>query len=131
MRRLQVYRTQKQGFTLIELLVVILILAVLMAISLPLYLSAVSHTKKKTCRTNLHTIANAIQANKSHTMGLDYAAYMGALDLAKIPDIQVMPLCTDGGSYTVDKGSSGDETTFKVNCSISDHGGFEPGVDSN
>ena len=39
-----------RGFTLIELLVVVLILAVLMAVSIPLYLSAVADSQKKTCR---------------------------------------------------------------------------------
>jgi type IV pilus assembly protein PilA len=102
-----------------------------MSISLPLYLSAVSDSQKKTCRANMHTIANAVQANKARTMGLSYATYMGALDLSKIPDIQVMPLCTQGGSYSIDKGSSDDDTTFKVVCSVSAHGSFEAGVDSN
>lgn len=52
------------GFTLIELLVVILILAILMAIALPLYLRAVRDSNKQTCRSNMQTIANALQAYK-------------------------------------------------------------------
>jgi len=59
-----------RGFTLIELLVVILILAILMAIALPLYLRAVRDSEKQTCRANMQTIANAAQAwkvrNPSH-----------------------------------------------------------------
>ena len=53
---------KKSGFTLIELLVVVLILAILMAVALPLYLSAVADSQRKTCRANLQTIANAEQA---------------------------------------------------------------------
>ena len=41
----------RSAFTLIELLVVVLILAVLMAVSIPLYLSAVADAQKKTCRS--------------------------------------------------------------------------------
>ena len=54
-----------RGFTLIELLVVVLILAVLMAVSIPLYLSAVADSQTKTCRSNMQTIANAVQAATS------------------------------------------------------------------
>jgi|GEM_PF-1092722 len=53
-----------RGFTLIELLVVILILAILMAIALPLYLRAVRDSNRQTCRSNMQTIANALQAYK-------------------------------------------------------------------
>ena len=43
-------RRNRKGFTLIELLVVVLILAILMAVAMPLYLSAVADSQKKTCR---------------------------------------------------------------------------------
>jgi len=55
-------RRNRKGFTLIELLVVVLILSILMAVALPLYLSAVADSQKKTCRANMQTIANAVQA---------------------------------------------------------------------
>jgi type IV pilus assembly protein PilA len=55
---------RKHGFTLIEVLVVIVILAVLMAIALPLYLKTVGDSQRQTCRSNMQTIANAEQAYK-------------------------------------------------------------------
>ena len=55
-------KKNKRGFTLIELLVTVLILAILMAIALPLYLSAIADSERKTCRANLQTIANAEMA---------------------------------------------------------------------
>jgi type IV pilus assembly protein PilA len=55
------------GFTLIELLVVVLILSILMAVALPLYLSAISDAQRKTCRANLQTIANAVQSARVKT----------------------------------------------------------------
>ena len=61
-------RMNKKGaFTLIELLVVVLILAILTAVALPLYLSSVKDSEKKTCQTNMQTIANAVQAYKVRT----------------------------------------------------------------
>jgi len=60
-------RSNRRGFTLIELLVVVLILSILMAVALPLYLSAVADSQKKTCRANMQTIANAALAARVRT----------------------------------------------------------------
>lgn len=68
----------RQGFTLIELLVVVLILAILMAVALPLYLSTVHDSHLKACRANMQTIANAIQtARVQDVAATDYSAYTG------------------------------------------------------
>ena len=52
------------SFTLVELLVVTLILAILTAVALPLYLRSVAQSEENACKTNMRSIANAIQANK-------------------------------------------------------------------
>src|SRR5260370_42228651 len=85
------FRTSKsRGFTLIELLVVVLILAILMAVALPLYLSAVADSQRKTCRANLQTIANAIQGARVRAVGSDYAGYIGQpISTALEPDLKV------------------------------------------
>jgi type IV pilus assembly protein PilA len=57
----------RKGFTLVELLVVVLIIAILAAIALPLYLSAVADSQVKTARANMQTIANAEQAYRVRT----------------------------------------------------------------
>src|SRR5690349_19797068 len=93
-------RTRK-GFTLIELLVVVLILAILMAVALPLYLSAVADSQKKTCRANMQTIANAVQAARVKSVAADYTAYAGAVTTTLEPDLQSVPICPNGGSYSI------------------------------
>src|SRR5436305_5955120 len=70
-------RSRRPGFTLIELLIVVLILAILMAVALPLYLSAVADSEKKTCRANMQTIPNAVQAAKAKLRAADYTTYIG------------------------------------------------------
>src|SRR3989440_10927163 len=65
MQAIQKSRRQRKAFTLIELLIVILILAILMAVALPLYLAAVTDSQIKTCRANMQTIANAEAAYKT------------------------------------------------------------------
>jgi type IV pilus assembly protein PilA len=122
-------RTGRKGFTLIELLVVVLILAILMSVALPLYLSAVSDSQKKTCRSNMQTIGNAVQAAKIKDLAADYSGYMGAVSTTTTPDLQTVPICPNAGTYSVAAGDGGGP--FQVECTATGHGSFEPGVDSN
>ena len=122
-------RRNRRGFTLIELLVVVLILAVLMAVSIPLYLSAVSDSQKKTCRANMQTIANTVQAARVKNNQLNYSTYIGSVTTTAEPDLTSVPVCPTGGTYSIANGSSASNTTFKVSCT--NHSTFEPGVDSN
>ena len=122
-------RSTRRGFTLIELLIVVLILAILMAVALPLYLSAVADSEKKTCRANMQTIANAVQAAKVQGRKADYATFIGqAIGAANEPDLQSTPVCPSAGSYSIAQGTSASNTRFKVVCPS--HASFEPGVDS-
>src|SRR5882672_11476819 len=98
---------KQSGFTLIELLVVVLILAILMAVALPLYLSAVADSQTKTCRANLQTIANAEQS-----------AYGTTVTVGALPDLQAVPICPTGGTYTI----ALSPLPFTVSCSK--HGAF-------
>ena len=134
MSRTQLLATarNRKGFTLIELLVVVLILAILMAVAMPLYLSAVADSQKKTCRANMQTIANAVQAARTKSGAATYGALItGGVTSTNLPDLAAAPACPNTGVYTLINGSSADNTTFKVNCSATGHGTFEPGVDSN
>ncbi len=126
----------RRGFTLIELLVVVLILSVLMAVAAPLYLSAVADSQRKTCRANMQTIANAVQAARVKTAAANYSAFIGsAINSTNEPDLLTTPVCPSGGAYSIANGNSGDNTTFKVSCTGTSggtaHGTFQPGVDSN
>ena len=144
------WKCRTKGFTLIELLVVILILAILMAIALPLYLRAVRDSERQTCRSNMQTIANAEQAYKVRS-----ATHVYTTDLVSTgtlwgdgTDLQALPVCPDGGTYSVaitgtvaSPTGTGTATTipaggFGVECSYTGggavklHGGFVPGVNA-
>lgn len=125
----------RRGFTLIELLVVVLILSILLAIALPLYLQAVADSQKKTCRSNMQTIATAVEAArvKANPPVSDYSSIIaGGVSTTNLPDLTAVPLCPTGGIYTLDFGASGAVGgSFKVICSSPGHGSFEPGVNSN
>ena len=126
----------KGAFTLIELLVVVLILSILMAVAMPLYLSAISDAQKKACRANMQSIANAVQAARIKSGATDYGTIItGGVTTANLPDLPALPICPNGGTYSLLNGSSSSTATFKVSCSYGTgsaaHGTFEPGVNFN
>src|SRR5580658_3160236 len=108
-------RTQRRrGFTLVELLVVVLILSILMSVALPLYLSAVTDSQKKTCRANQQTIADTVFAGKVKLGNADFTAWIGntvsgliASSPDKLPDLNIAPTCPNAGAYSIAQGSTG------------------------
>jgi type IV pilus assembly protein PilA len=135
-KRLLAASRNRKGFTLIELLVVVLILAVLMAVAMPLYLSAISDAQLKTCRANMQTIANAVQAALIKNGAADYSALItGGVTTTNLPDLLAVPFCPNSGVYSLANGSSGSASTFLVQCNYGTgtaaHGSFEPGVSIN
>jgi len=124
-------KKNKRGFTLIELLVTVLILAILMAIALPLYLSAIADAERKTCRANLQTIANAEMAYRVRTRTV-FTSNIGDL----VPDLAATPICPNNGAYSVTVGTPAG--SFTVECDIAAHNagfgtepdGYSPGLNS-
>lgn len=124
-------RSSKKGaFTLIELLVVVLILAILTAVALPLYLSSVKDSEKKTCQTNMQTIANAVQAYKVRTRASAYPSITDVADEVgsgnQLEDLNFAPKCPedDANTYTVEPAGDG----FRVFCTDANHGKWENGA---
>ena len=127
-----------RGFTLIELLVVILVLAILMAVALPLYLGAVSDSQVKTCRSNMQTIANAEAAYKTSSTTHVYTTVLSNLNT----NLGATPVCPSGGTYSVtistgastaNNGQTVPNGGMVVACSYTGppaHGVFAPGIDS-
>ena len=131
---------KRRGFTLIELLIVILVLAILMAVALPLYLAAVADSQVKTCRSNMQTIANAEAAYKTQS-----ATHVFTTDLTLLaPNLGSTPICPSGGTYSVtlstgtstaNNGNTVPSGGLVVACSYltgqaGAHGVFAPGIDS-
>src|SRR5438874_2864607 len=128
-------RGRRRAFTLIELLIVILVLAILMAVALPLYLAAVSDSQLKTCRANMQTIANAEAAYKTSIATHVYTTDLTALNT----NLGSTPVCPIGGAYSVvissgsstaNNGSSVPSGGLVISCNQTGHGVFAPGIDS-
>ena len=78
----------------------------------------------------MQTIANAVQASRVKGQFADYATFVGSVSTVLEADLQATPVCPTAGIYTIENGTSGTATTFRVRCSASGHDTFEPGVDS-
>jgi type IV pilus assembly protein PilA len=136
---------KQKGFTLVELLVVIVVLAILMAIALPLYMRSVRDSQKKTCRANMQTIAHAEQAYKLRSPAHQYTEDLTEL-VGVNADLQTVPRCPSDSAadttndYSVTKNAGGNLT---IRCNSdntaeaaehntvgadTDHG-FTPGLD--
>ncbi len=130
-------RKSRKGFTLIELLIVILVLAILMAVALPLYLAAVTDSQVKTCRANMQTISNAEAAFKTSDPTHVYTTTLSSLN----PNLGALPVCPSGGTYavvlstgstTANNGGTVPSGGLVVTCTgvTPTHGVFAPGIDS-
>ena len=126
---------KRKGFTLIELLIVILVLAILMAVALPLYLAAVADSQVKTCRANMQTISNAEAAWKtadtSHTYTTNLTNLNSNLGATPVcPSAGTYSVAISGGALTANNGQTVPNGGLVVSCTATGHGKFAPGIDS-
>lgn len=127
----------RRGFTLIEMLVVVLVIAILMAVAMPLYLGAVTDAGRKACRANMQTIASAEQAFRLRSSSFSYTTDLNQLNASM--GSTATPVCPYNGSYSVeisdgtalsDSGRTVPAGSLIIRCSHPAHGSFAPGVDS-
>ncbi|MCH7739428.1 MAG: prepilin-type N-terminal cleavage/methylation domain-containing protein [Chloroflexi bacterium] len=112
---------KNRAFTLIELLVVVLILAILTAVALPLYLKSVQEAEFQACKTNMKTVANAVQAHHVRNRTVSY--FSGTVDAGNtgigsaLEDLQNPPICSgDGSLYTVVALGTTGKDGFHIAC---------------
>jgi type IV pilus assembly protein PilA len=133
--RLRIHSRPHRGFTMVEMLCTVLVFLILMAVSIPFFLSAQNDAKKKQCRANMVTIANAEEQYKIKSASHVYTTTLSSLT----PEIPAVPVCPTGGTYSVviSNGSSSSQSgqavpngVLVVSCSSSSHGKYAPTVDA-
>ena len=92
---------REKGFTLIELMVVVLIIAILVAIAVPVFNVARSAAQRRTCQANLRTLDGAVQ-----TYNADNDAWPVSIAVMVDEYVKTAPQCpTDDAAYTFATGS--------------------------
>ena len=123
-----------RAFTLVEILVMTLIMAVGMAISVPLFVSAMKDAQSKQCRANMQSIANAEEQYKIKAAPHAYTTSLTNL----VGDFPVVPVCPNGGTYSVvisdgtatsQSGQTVPVGGLVVSCSASGDGKFAQTID--
>lgn len=112
-------KQKKKGFSLAELLVVVAIVAVLVAVSVPMFIHKLENTKERVCESNRKTLVRQIQyqiaADEDCLETLDFDRLQEAADAH----------CPAGGEYTLEV----DDLYFRIVCSVhegSSGGSAEP-----
>lgn len=92
---------REKGFTLIELMVVVLIIAILVAIAVPVFNVARAAAQRRTCQANLRTLDGAVQ-----TYNADADAFPVSIAVMVGDYVKAAPQCpTDDLGYTFAAGS--------------------------
>jgi prepilin-type N-terminal cleavage/methylation domain-containing protein len=124
----------RKGFTMVEILMVLVILAVGMAISIPVFINATKDAQSKQCRANMQVIANAEEEYKYKS-----ATHVYTTTLSNLTAVPVVPICPNGGSYSVvisdgtahaQSGQTVPAGNLVISCSLPADGKYAPTIDA-
>ena len=139
------FMKSKKGFTLVELMIVVVIMAILVAVAVPIFSAVTKNAQQKTCASNRREIVSQVSnycmgggadgklittagtfeiTSDGKTGAITDTANSGSYTSANItPMFQELPYCPANGKYTVTVTSNGASAspTIKVVCSDADH----------
>lgn len=120
-------KKRNRGFSLIELIVVIAIMAVLVGVMAPSYLSYVEKARRQTCYTNMDNVVREVQLHAYSDPDFREDLSNAATDSTTILNTFIeantevrIPECPSRGTYTLtfDK----DTGVLTMKCSMEVHG---------
>lgn len=133
----------KKGFTLVELMIVVVIMAILVAVAVPIFSAVTKNARVKTCAANRREIVSqltnyAMSAN-ANIVGTITIESDGKAGDATVPDgigitetafiqlFQELPFCPADGTYTVECTAGTGEEAGSVTVAVSCDGGDDAG----
>ena len=128
----------KRGFTLVELMIVVVIMAILVAVAVPIFSAVTANARKKTCAANRREIVSQLNnyamsesknlagtfsiTSANETGSIQNYNLTGGLDEASVSKLfQELPYCPADGTYTIScqgtgAGDQDGSITVTVNC---------------
>ncbi len=136
------FMKSKKGFTLVELMIVVVIMAILVAVAVPIYSAVTKNARKKTCISNqreiISSVGNWIMTNGVDVTGASFTITntnnnnatiaVSGTDNASLPlstfkaMFKTVPCCpTDGAviNVTVDSDPGGENAQVNTWCNTS------------
>lgn len=117
------FMKSKKGFTLVELMIVVVIMAILVAVAVPIFSAVTKNARTKTCVANMREIVSqvttsAMSSNKTYSGTISYtsdgeAAGTISSDVADLDAdayaalFQVTPYCPASGTYEIEIAGTG------------------------
>ncbi|MGN1316520.1 MAG: type II secretion system protein [Acutalibacteraceae bacterium] len=138
------FMKSKKGFTLVELMIVVVIMAILVAVAVPIFSAVTANAKKKTCIGNQRQIISSVgdwimvQPEPSKVTGGfkvsggqeagAFSAWSGDMSAneAEIRGLfKTIPVCPADGVISVDievgNAATGKQSTVRTSCTVDGH----------
>jgi prepilin-type N-terminal cleavage/methylation domain-containing protein len=106
------FMKSKKGFTLVELMIVVVIMAILVAVAVPIYNAVTENARKKTCASNRRNIISQITNNAMSDPSILNAAALKAEAEKSTPGSLQFSVVTNGEGDDVDTASLNAEAVF-------------------
>lgn len=102
----------QKGFTLVELMVVLVIIAILVAIAIPLYAGTQNNARTRACDANIRIINGAIAQYYAEHSAYPQAGVAGVWDLVNAGLLKEFPECPH------EDGNPDDDNDYEIDNSV-------------